>query len=350
MIEEGCMSRIVSFRAAFASLAAPAILALTAAPTHAQAWVPAKGEGTVSIVLQDTLMRYHYMPTTPYDFGHMRGDALLVDVTYGLTDKVAVSIGIPWVASKYNGPFPHPLASDLSTPNPIDDGTYHSTFQDFRFDVRYNITRKGMVVTPFAGSIMPSHDYTSFAHAAPGRNLRELQVGVSAAKLLDSLVPGLFVQGRYAYGFTETVIDISHNRSMMELELGYFVTPRLRVLALGNSQITHGGLDYTPASFVEMEERAKRGEPGPALVLVHHDQVDRINSLNVGGGASYALSERFDMFGSLIHTVAARNGHALSYGATIGVSWSFSTARSKDRAIARSDRSLAKCLCGKTAS
>ena len=58
--------------------------------------------------------------------------------------------------------------------NPLDDGAYHAAFSDFRFDVRYNVAKKGMVLTPFVGAIVPSHDYAYFAHAAPGRNLHEL--------------------------------------------------------------------------------------------------------------------------------------------------------------------------------
>jgi hypothetical protein len=329
------MLRTVATRAALCALTVPATLALAAPAARAQAWLPAKGEGSVSILFQDTLVKDHYFITTPYDRGHIQAKSLVVDVTYGLTDKIALTIGIPWVAAKYNGPFPHPLA-DFSGPNPIDNGTYHSTLQDFRFDVRYNLMKKGMVLTPFVGSVVPSHDYTYFAHSAAGRRLHELQLGVSGAKLLDSLVPGLFIQGRYSYGLTEKVLDISHNRSSMELELGYFVTPKFRLLSLGSGQLTHGGIDIP------------FGVTLPPVLFAHHDQVDRLNFLNLGGGAAYSLSENVDVFGSLIHTVAARNGHAIDRGLSVGVSWSFSTARSKDRAIAsNAENSLVRCACGK---
>jgi len=52
-----------------------------------------------------------------------------------------------------------------------------------------------------------------------------LQVGTFIAKLFTSGVPGMFVSSRIAYGFVEKVLDISHNRSMADLEVGYFVTP-----------------------------------------------------------------------------------------------------------------------------
>jgi hypothetical protein len=51
----------------------------------------------------------------------------------------------------------------------------------------------------------------------------------------------------------------------------------------------------------------------------------------------------------VIHTVAARNVHAIDHGVSVGLSWSFSTARARDRAIASTEHSLVKCLCEKKA-
>jgi hypothetical protein len=338
------MSRSVEFRAAFAAVVVPLLLTVCASTARAQAYLPAKGEGSVSMVYQDVFVKYHSQATTRVDAGPIWSKALLLDVTYGVTDNLAISFGIPWVAAKYEGPSPHPLV-DLSGPTPtfygvtpVDDGTYHQTFQDFRFDIRYNIAKRWMVLTPFIGSTMPSHDYTYFAHAAPGRDQKEFQVGVSGAKLLDRMVPGLFVQGRYAYGVTEKILPESSNRSHFDLELGYFVTPKIRVLALGNAMLTHGGIDMPLRPRFDL----------PAIEFAHHDQIQRENALNVGAGGAYSLNDKIDLYGSLIHTVAARNGHVVDRGVSLGMSWSFSTRRSKDRAIA--DRSLAKCMCGKSAS
>jgi hypothetical protein len=319
------------FRIAAAALV-PLIMTVSAPPARAQAWLPPQGEGTVSVLFSDVFAKYHYLPTTPLDFGHIRTETLLVDVTYGLTDKVAVTVGIPWVASKYTGAFPHPLA-DLTGVTPLDDGGYHQTFQDFRFDVRYNVTKKGLVLTPFIGSIVPSHDYTYFAHTAPGRDLNELQLGVSAARMLDALVPGLFLQGSYLYGVTEKVLDIPHNRSNMSLEVGYFVTPRVRLLGLSTGQLTHGGVDAP--------------SPTDPIMFPEHDRITRDEFINVGGGTAYSLSEKVDIFGSVIHTLDARNIHAIHRGLSLGLSWSFSTKRSADRAIAAAEHSLVKCLCEK---
>jgi hypothetical protein len=340
------MSRVATIRLALAAIVVPLIMALCASPASAQAYVPAKGEGTVSFLYQDTFVKDHYLGTTPINLGQITSKALLVDVTYGVTDKLAVTFGIPWITSKYIGSSPHPLV-DLSGPtvtyygvNPADDGTYHGTFQDIGFDVRYNaVAKKGTALTPFIATSMPSHDYTAFAHAAAGQDLKLLQFGVSGATLLDTVVPGLFVQGRYAYGIAEKVVDISHNRSNANLEVGYFVTPKLRLLALSTGQLTHGGIDMVPNARTAL---------GP--LFQYHDQISRINFLDIGGGVSFALTDRVDFFSSLLRTVAARNGHALDHALSLGLSWSFSTKRANDRVIASTDRSLAKCLCGRSAS
>ena len=358
------MSRTFKSHHVAAVLLVPVAVTAFAAPARAQAYLPARGEGSVSVLFNDTDVLNHYFTASAddgslinvrADRGRIRSESLLVDVTYGLTDKIAVSIGIPWVASKYTGPFPHVLASDLTTPNPVDDGSYYSTFQDFRFDLRYNVTKKGMVLTPFIGSIVPSHDYQYFAHAGAGRDLKEMQLGVLGAKLLDSLVPGLFVQGRYSYGFPQTVVDVSHNRSNMDLEVGYFVTPKLRLLALGSGQITHGGLDYTlvfsdaaPAGRAAIISEAGLTDFS-TQIRVHHDQIERVNFLHLGGGVTYALTENMDLFGSMITSVAQRNGHEIHRGVSVGASWSFSTNRGRNRAIASNAGSLAKCLCEKRA-
>ena len=334
-------------RTALMLIAVPVVLAASGSTAGAQAWLPAKGDGAVSIIYQDMFDKYHHFPGIgKVDGGPTTSRSMLLDVTYGVTDKLAISLGIPWVSAKYVGPGPHPLA-DLSGPVPrffgatkLDDGTYHGSWQDVRFDVRYNLTKKGLVLTPFIGTSVPSRNYEWLAHAAPGTRQKQLQIGVAGAKMLDTVVPGLFVQARYAYGITEKVIDISNNRSSAGVEIGYFLTPKLRVLALGAGQLSHGGIDMVANPRANL----------PPLQFLHHDRITRINFLNVGGGASYSLTEKIDVFGSMVRTVAARNGHLIDRGLSIGLSWSFSARRAKDSAITRAQQSLATCVCAKSAS
>lgn len=318
--------------------AATLMLASVCAPAtaEAQAWLPAQGEGSVGIQWQNTFSRDHFFPLVKVDIGHIQTNALIVDLTYGVTDKVAVDVSVPYLASKYNGPQPHPTK--------LDDGSYHGTMQDLRFAVRYSASTGRFAFTPYAGTIVPSHDYEFYAHAAPGRGLRELQVGAYVARLLDKPVSGGFVQARIAYGFMESVADIHHGRGMMDLEIGDFVTERLRVFALGSAQVTNGGIDLPVMGPLGL----------PLSVQRYHDQIDRNHYLNIGGGASISLSDSLDLFGTYVTSVANRNGHAINRGIDIGVNWSFKRRGASALALARASaltdhgaqaQSLVKCVC-----
>jgi hypothetical protein len=312
---------------------------LSAAPrgAEAQAWLPSAGEGTVSIQWQNVFSKDHFVPTTPVDIGHIDSHALVFDVTYGLTDKVAVDVSLPFIASKYDGPQPHPTA--------LDDGAYHGALQDFRLAVRYNLHAGRFAVTPYIGSIVPSHNYEYYAHAAPGRRVAEMQVGAYVARLLDAAIPGAFVQARVGYGLMQQVADINHSRAMLDLELGDFVTERFRVFGIGSGQVTFGGIDIPllgPNSL-------------PMSLQPHHDRIDRTDFLNVGGGASFSIRDSVDVFGSIVTNVANRNGHATNRGIDVGISWTFKragapSARDLARAAAATDRdaearALVKCVC-----
>jgi hypothetical protein len=311
---------------------------MTPGLAHAQAWVPLRGEGSIAVQWQDAFSRDHFVPIARVDIGHINTESMVFDATYGLTDKIAVDLSVPYIASKYKGPQPHPTA--------LDDGTYHSAFQDFRFALRYNLHAGKLAVTPFVGSILPSHRYEYYAHAAPGRRLREVQVGAYVARLLDGLMPGAFVQARVGYGFMQTVADVHHGRGMLDVETGVFLSERFRVFAMGSGQLTRGGIDIPFVGPIGL----------PNVMRSEHDRIDKTHFLNVGGGASFSVTDSVDLFGSFLKSVANRNGHGLTRGISVGLSWSFTrgglSADDIARAAAETDweaaaRSLVKCVCQK---
>src|SRR5262245_10325853 len=93
----GLMSHRVQLRAACAAVVAPLLIAVCATPALAQAYLPAKGEGSVSMLYQDVFVKYHSQTTTRVEAGPIWSKSMLVDVTYGVTDNLAISFGIPWV-------------------------------------------------------------------------------------------------------------------------------------------------------------------------------------------------------------------------------------------------------------
>ena len=321
-----------------------ALAALLAVPVQAraQAWVPSQGEGAVSVAFQNMNVTSHIAGTTWIDVGRIDTTVLLADMSYGLTDKIAVDVALPFVMSKYTGNRPHPGTD-------IDDGRYRSSFTDLRFALRYNLTRDSAVVTPYIGTIVPSHEYASYGHASPGQHLRELQVGVYAAKLLDRAVPGLFISGRYGFGFLEEVSDISHNRSIGDLEVGYFVTSAFRTFVSAHGQYSHGGIDLPVIGLPGLPPEYRR----------IHDQIQRVHALDLGAGAAYSLTESVDVFGSFSRAVAGRNGHALNRGITVGASWGFRRKKAASEVMteaatapptvtAKREGTLLRCICQKS--
>lgn len=299
------------------------------ATARAQAWLPAKGEGTVSVLFTNVLSKDHYLPDQRFDFGRIDSNSVLFDVTYGISDRLAVTAGLPVVMSRYDGTAPH-------RPITLDDGAWHTTSQDFRFAVRYGLVRGPVVVTPFIGTDLPSVDYEYFAHAAPGRGLKELHAGVTAGRLFANL--GLVVQGRYSLTFSEGALDRSRRYSLASLEGAFFLTPRVRLLAMTSSRIGHTGIDLAPDS----------GRVLPAEVFRYHDQISRESYLNLGGGAAVSVTDAWDLFGSLTTTLTGRNTHTVNRGMSLGVTWSFGGPGALIRASrdARDGR-LVKCLCQK---
>jgi hypothetical protein len=308
------------------------LVSVAASPTlaDAQAMTPPKGEGSVSLVTSTFLVTDHVGGQGErIKVGDIRSNSMLMDVTYGVTDRIALTFSLPWVASKYTGPRPHPGSI-------ADTGGYYETFQDLNFTFRYNLKRGPAWITPFVAAGVPSHDYAYYGHAAAGRRMKELQVGVSVAKLLDPWIPRTFVQGRYAFGLTEEVMGYRPNRSYLDVEGGYFVTPSFRAFGLMTSHFAHGGVTLPPA-----------GPPalGPVL-FPYHDQISAEEMLNLGGGVGFAPSDSLDVFSTLVTTTWGKNGHAINYGFNLGLTWTFKKGV-EAAAASRHTHSLVKCACQK---
>jgi hypothetical protein len=173
------------------------VAVLAPATVFAQAWVPRAGDGTVAFVYQNQLVRDHlFSDGARIDAGHIKSNGVLLDFTYGITDRLALNVNVPYTASAYHGSNPHPGSL-------LDDGKTHGTLQDFRANFRYNLMNKGIVLTPFVDVIVPSHRYDYFGHAAPGRRLAEAQIGTYVGHVLTSGLPGAFVPARVSYGFSQ---------------------------------------------------------------------------------------------------------------------------------------------------
>lgn len=288
-----------------------ALLLGAAATVQAQAFVPARGDAFASIMFTNMFVENHFLPAHRVDVGHIDSNIALFDVTYGLTDRIAVTAGIPLVVSRYRGAFPH----QPTNPDAPDNTGWNGTFSDFRFNVRYNVLRGPVTITPYVGSIVPSHGYQFIAHSAPGKHLRELQFGVAAAGLLDRALPGVFVQGRYGFAVVERALGFRPNHSSADVEVGYFVSPRLRVYGMTSGRYSHDGIDLPVPAIARVVL--------PPEQFAQHDQIVREHYVNLSAGASFSLTDSVDLFGAFMKQLTGRNTHEVSRAVSVGISWAF---------------------------
>jgi hypothetical protein len=317
------MSEDASLKAGRSTASRPVFCAgiplfLLASSALAQAWLAPKGEASFGLAYQNLYTRDHLSSEgEKYYGGRIRMNIVVIGLTYSFTDRLSAGASLPYVSARYDGTLPH-VASGWEL---IDDGSYHDSFTDLRLDLRYNLWDEPAMITPFFSAIIPIRDYWTFAHSNLSSGLEQYLVGVSAGRRLDPILETGFVQLRYSYAFVEKVLGVSHDRSNLDLEIGYFLTPSLGISALGSYQKTHGGLDLplpgTP------ENVAFRRTP----YYLRHDQLARSDYLNVGGVVSYALTGTVDVFASYQATVWGTNMHAIQPGLAIGMSWGFSPRR-----------------------
>jgi hypothetical protein len=314
-------------------LLAPAVFA------PAQAWLPPAGEASISIGYGNIFVTKHYgqraaqpgVPAGPPsdntedDRGHIRSQTVGAELGYGITDRFAVSVGLPFMSAKWYRTCQAPRFCGLPHTPPsgrtLDDGNYHGTFQDYRVQALYQVARNPVVLTPFVGAVIPSHDYQYFAHAAIGRGLREYLLGVNFGGRLDRVLPGAYLQTHYSYAFVERVLGIHHDRSNGALEVGYFVTPSLGTRFLASGYYTHGGLSLrSPADFHCATSVCNAGDP----IFLHHDQIEHSSAISLGGGLSYALTGSVDVYATYLRTVLGHGGHKIDQGINFGFAWGFS--------------------------
>ncbi|HMF95183.1 MAG TPA: hypothetical protein VKE96_12845 [Vicinamibacterales bacterium] len=279
----------------------------SAAPAHAQASVPDRGEGTLTLTFEnyDVVGHFDVQGRTNTNGGTL-SHALVTEFDYGVFDKFGLVVSLPFIASKYTGPPAYFVGPYLTHPGPLDDGTYHAAFQDVRLELRRQWWVGQVPVTPFVGFSFPTHDYETVGEAVPGRHRRDLVVGANAGADLDRIRPGSYVHARYAYGTMQKVDDIPFTRSNIDVDAGVAVTSRVLVRALVDWQIRHSG-----PTLAEL-----------APDWVHHDRFIAPSYTSIGGGASVLVTRSTDVFAVFDATAAGSNGAHRQRTLVLGVSLS----------------------------
>jgi len=301
------------------------VISVLAAPVllSAQAWLPPKGDGSVSFGVQTISFAGHFDSSGNrlQGAGRSRATNLLLGLSYSFTDRFTAELSLPYVITRYTGnPADLTFGSPLFVPAVLDNGSSHSTFQDLHLDLHYNVLKnskrrglRDLALTPFFSFIIPSHGYDYRGESAFGRDLREYALGISAGRLLSPFLRRAYVQAQYSYAFVQHASDdISLNHSNVDIDLGYFLPHSLAVRGFGSWLHTHGGIITIEQLFQD-----------PQLFPIH-DRLLHSNYWHLGAGANYPISQSLDLSFSYVTYLAGTDTH-YGRGITIGTTWNFST-------------------------
>ena len=311
-----------------------------------QAWVSPKGEGVVTVLYQNDIERLHALGDgRTRDSGHTTLDGIYLETDFSLTDKLAVKVSVPFIDGKYVGSNPHLLVrGQPATAVALDDGNYHGGLQDFRFQVRYVVRDRALKVAPFFSASVPSHDYTTFGHAATGIDETEYRVGVAVGRRLNPLLPKAFFQGQYALGMSPLVAaGVAPKRSYGEAQLGYLLSRRFSIQGSSVLLYSHNGINFDYNLY-----------PGNLTVeqYLNHDRISQTKLLDAAGSVAYRVSPSMSLFVSVGHSFWGTNGHLRYVVSTIGFSKAFTTKLGAEKnsvltSLPEPGKALV-CTCAKT--
>ena len=299
-----------------ASAAALLAIAIPFAPeARAQASVPDEGGGSWMLAGQNVIVHDHTdYQGVPGQFGKTYTHMLFLGLDYGLTGRLAVNVGLPYVRSKYVGTFPHVHGDFPGHENDpvIDDGRYHGGLQDVSLGVRYQLWTEPVLVTPFIHVGYPSRDYPYRGHSAIGKRLRQVEFGGYLASEFEAPLDALYVQASYGYSISEKAEGIGIRSSKLDLGIDYLLTPRLTARLFAVWLVTHNGLNV-PVDF----------PPPPDPRAYAHDRLLKTRMVNLGSGFAFMLSPGYTLFGTWLSTMDSKNAHAIHNAFTLALSRSF---------------------------
>ena len=296
-----------SIRSASALVMLAIVQQWNGATLHAQAWVPTKGEGTVSVTYQNYDVAGHYDAQ-----GHKKNNGgtyshvAVAELDYGITDSIGLTVQVPFVISRYTGPPVYFVGGIETHPGPLDDGAYHGAFQDLRAEVRRLFWVGPIPVAPFIAASVPTHDYETVGEAVPGRHRRDLQIGANIDTNLDRLLSGMYAHGRYGYGRAQEIEGFAFTRSNIDVEVGFPVASRILLRGVAGWQIRHKGPSVRELT-VDWE---------------HHDRFIAPSYTNLGIGTS-VLVRGLDVYGLWLGTAKGSNGAHRARTIVVGVTVGF---------------------------
>ena len=241
---------------------------------------------------------------------------------YTPIENLAVDATLPMTMLKFGGGADAP-----GDPHgDYDDGDFHTTLTDLRANVRYQVLRDIVALSPHLGFTLPVADYETQGFAGAGRHLKALHLGASVGKLFDPFAPNLFVQATYEFTLAEkfdqtntesegdVTKEIGQNRSDVSAQLGYFfLDGDLRINAGFNWRVYHDGIAY---------EDLGASIPLTDARFTYHDALLDEEFTLLGGDVGYNITDRISVDATSRFFVAGSNtlnGMRLGLSLTFGI-------------------------------
>ena len=242
--------------------------------------------------------------------------SMSLGVEYWLGEHWSVHARLPFISKRaLNDPGRHDQ-KHLAVPHPesafIDDGHYHSAWQDWQLGLTYQTTVGMFDVASHMVLTYPSHDYIYFASAPVGQGLRKLRMGADVSQRIGQ--SNLHYSAGYSYEFVERIENIQVNgieqgnintdNQYLRLSAWYDFSPQLSVRLFGNRR-TGKGLSNNDVNRID---RAQKSE-----LWYQHDRLLRYNYAIAGLGTTWRFNERWSISASAATMVWVRVNHNMKY-------------------------------------
>lgn len=309
----------VRFGRALTGLAA-GLAAIGGAATAEQTYYPGAGaartysragHGVVAITYQHSHTDGLFTNAGFTPVGATDTHAIEFDIDFNVTDRLSVTAGIPYIIKRHTGTAIHDPALLIPPRDSefIDDGDYHSGFQDAHFGARYLLVDEDFKVEPFVAVSFPVSDYPFFGAAAIGQQLTHYEFGSRFAyqpplDLYFASITASRVIVERTLGF-----DIDHWR--VNLDVGYLVLPNVAVRGL--LLVKQGGGLEAPDDFPSRTDE----------LWFNHDRLLQHNYINAGGAIDWAIDDKLTLTGSFLKQIHRDNIFALKYAFSLTVSRAF---------------------------
>lgn len=289
---------------------------------------PASGHGRLSIGFQGAHTRglvtgtgFHFSRSSTTDVR-----SISLGFEYWLDEHWSVQASLPFISKRaLNDPGRH-NQNNLVVPHPestfIDDGRYHSAWQDWQLGVTHHASVGAWDIATHVVLTYPSHDYVFFASAPVGQGLKKLRIGADVSQRLGR--SNFHYSAGYSYEFVERIEDILVNgvqygnintdNQYLRLSAWYDFSPQLSVRLFGNRR-TGNGFDNNDMNRID---RAQRSE-----LWYQHDRLLQYNYAIAGIGSTWRFNEQWSVSASAATMVWVRVNHNMKYAYELQLSRDF---------------------------